>query len=134
MREVAQRIFRRKTSEDSSHGLSRVEQVMRRNAPDLAGGSEAEVAAAQARRFSHLNARWPRPRLLALLSVCGYMVAVPEVPFVLALCAVVFFLVVSVACGPERARDGARFFWIRFVRLWKHELVVVDKLIRQFRP
>ena len=107
--------------------LSRVEQVMRRNAPDLAGGSEEEIAAARARRRAHHYATAPRPRIAALVVLLWAGVLQPALVLRFALWGVVLFLVVSVAIGPERARDYSKAIWLRFVWLWKHEIVLARK-------
>ncbi len=113
--------------------LSRVERAMRRNAPDLAGGSPEEIAAAKARRQAHHNAKWPRPRLLALL-VLMVSATLNPLPFLrLAVWAVILFLVVSVVAGPERARDFSTALGRRFAGLWRHEIVVLRKGIMSLR-
>ncbi|WP_243611569.1 hypothetical protein [Shimia aestuarii] len=113
--------------------LSRVEQAMRRNAPDLAGGTPEEVAAAKARRRAHHDAKWPRPRLAALVMLMASATANPLPVLRLGVWGVVLFLAVSVAVGPERARDYSAALWRAFVGLWKHEIVVLRKAIQHLR-
>ncbi|WP_127114777.1 hypothetical protein [Shimia sediminis] len=131
--EVAQRFEEIAEAAAPQPALSRVEKVMRKNAPDLAGASEAEVRAAQARNAAHLDARWPRPRLAALVLVGLVMWLHPLSTVRLFVCAVLLFLVAAVTTGPERARDGSFFLWRRFLRYWKVELVVARKLFRRAR-
>lgn len=107
--------------------LSRVEKAMRRNAPDLAGAPEEEVRAAQDRRTAHLRAKWPRPRLAALILINMIAWLHPYGTIRLFVCMLILFLVASVAIGPERARDGSYFLWRRFLRLWKVELTLAHR-------
>ncbi len=113
--------------------LSRVEQVMRRNAPDLAGAPVSEIRAAEQRRKAHLAARWPRPRVAALVIILLIAVLQPLAMARLGGSVVVLFLVVSVVIGPERATDGAAFIWRRLLRTWKVELTLVGKALTILR-
>jgi hypothetical protein len=113
--------------------LSPVEKAMRRNAPDLAGGTETEIAAARARRRAHHYAKWPRPRLGALIVLMLAAALQPSVLLWLALWALILFLVTSVAVGPERARDYSKEIWRRFVGLWKHEIIFARKAMAALR-
>ena len=133
MRDVELRLSDGSAKRRKAKELSRVEKVMRRNAPDLAGADEAAVAAAEARRRAHLDAKWPRPRLLALILLMALGLASPGVVLRLAVWALILFMVASVACGPERARDGVFLLGRRFMKLWKHEIVVAQKLMARFR-
>ena len=107
--------------------LSPVEKAMRRNAPDLAGGTEAEIAAARARRRAHHYAKWPRPRLAALIVLMLAAALQPSALLRLGLWALILFLVTSVVVGPERARDYSKEIWRRFIGLWKHEIIFARK-------
>lgn len=109
--------------------LSRVERAMRRNAPDLAGGTPEEIAAARARRRAHHYAKWPRPRLAALLMLMMAGVLHPMSMLRLGVWGVVLFLALSIVVGPERARDYCKSIWVRFVGLWKHEIIVFRKAL-----
>ncbi|WP_204113184.1 hypothetical protein [Shimia biformata] len=109
--------------------LSKVERVMRRNAPDLAGASDAEIEAAERRRWAHLEARAPRPRLAALVLLIYLAARAPEVTVQFAVIGLFLFLITATLLGPERARDGGLFLWRRFLRLWKHEIAVFRRLI-----
>lgn len=133
MRDMEARLSGEGRVRQRDKGLSRVEKAMRRNAPDLAGADARAIAAAQARRFAHLDAKWPRPRLLALIVLIALGVSAPDVMLRLGLWGVILFLVASVALGPERARDGAFLLWRRFLRLWKHELYVAQKVTHRVR-
>lgn len=64
--EVQKRFATLAPARNAAEKLSRVERAMRRNAPDLAGGTAEEIAAVRARRRAHHYAKWPRPRLAAL--------------------------------------------------------------------
>lgn len=134
MREAARRMPEGPGRARCEAPLSRVERAMRRNAPDLAGAPVAEVMAARARRFAHRHARWPRPRLLALIGLMSGAAWMPDVALRMAVWAVILLLVASVACGPERARDGARFIGRRFLRLWRHEIAAAQRLAGRGRP
>ncbi len=113
--------------------LSRVERAMRRNAPDLAGGTPEEIAAAKARRRAHHYAKWPRPRLAALVILMASATLNPLPMLRLGVWGVILFLVLSVVAGPERARDYSAALWRRFVGLWKHEIVVARKAVYALR-
>ncbi|WP_139280721.1 hypothetical protein [Shimia gijangensis] len=132
-KEVAQRIEERSDIPSEEQTLSRVELVMRRNAPDLAGASEEEVTTARIRRFAYTDAKWPRPRLAALV-FAGLVGAFHPLGLVrLMIWGIVIFMVASVAVGPESARDGANFFWRRTLRFWKVELFLGLKLVRTLK-
>ncbi|SFM75164.1 hypothetical protein [Shimia aestuarii] len=133
MRDLEARLSTGVADRRKAQELSRVEKVMRRNAPDLAGADEAEIAAAVARRRAHLDAKWPRPRLLALILLMVLGLSSPGVVLRLAVWALILFLVASVACGPERARDGVFLLGRRFRKLWKHEIVVARKVMAYVR-
>ncbi|WP_299355824.1 hypothetical protein [uncultured Shimia sp.] len=51
----------------------------------------------------------------------------------LMVCILFLFLVAAIAVGPERARDGSFFFLRRFLRLWKVELTLSNKLFSSIR-
>lgn len=125
---VAKRFDEVAETKASEPKLSPVERVMRRNAPDLAGAPQEEVQAAAQRHAAHLNAKWPRPRLAALLVIGLIMWLHPLSTIRLFVCAVFLFLVVAVAVGPERARDGSMFLWRRFLGYWKVEVAVARRL------
>lgn len=133
MRDLEARLSTGVADRRKAQELSRVEKAMRRNAPDLAGADEAAIAAAVARRRAHLDAKWPRPRLLALILLMVLGLSSPGVVLRLAVWAVILFLVASVACGPERARDGVFLLGRRFTKLWKHEIVVARKVMAYVR-
>ena len=134
LRELADRMDPSEARASRAPGLSPVEQAMRRNAPDLAGGTEAEILEAELRDRAHLDARWPRPRVVALILVMTLAFAVPEATARLLVWMLILFLVSAIAVGPERARDGAGFLGFRFLSLWKHELVVVERLLDRLLP
>ena len=113
---------------EGTRPLSRVEKVMRKNAPDLAGGSPEEVAIACARRRAHHYAKWPRPRLSALIVLMVLAVVNPLPLLQVAVWGVALFLVLSVIVGPEHARDYSKALWLRFVGLWKHEIIIARKV------
>jgi len=118
---------------DAPQSLSRVEQAMRRNAPDLAGTPVPETHAAKKRRHPHLAARWPRPRLAALVIILLAALLQPLAMARLGVCGVAVFLVISVVIGPERATDGAGFLGRRLLRFWKVELTLATKLLAALR-
>ncbi|MCW8842903.1 MAG: hypothetical protein OQK00_05755 [Rhodobacteraceae bacterium] len=120
-------------SERAPEKLSRIDRVMRRNAPDLAGGTAEEIAAARARRRAHHYAKRPRPRLVALVVLITSGLLNPLLTLKLLVWAVVLFLVLSVAAGPERARDYSKELWRGFVGLWKHEIVLTGKALKPLR-
>ncbi|GAA6166188.1 hypothetical protein NBRC116590_38920 [Pelagimonas sp. KU-00592-HH] len=127
--ELKQRIAHVEPAKSPVKTLSPVEKVMRRNAPDLAGGSQKEIRRANRRRRAHLKAKWPRPRV-ALLVAAPIMIALHPDGFVrMCLWALILFLVVSVVIGPERARDGALGIAHRFLYLFRNELVVARKIV-----
>lgn len=126
--EVAHRIDEISAQPCQEESLSRVEKVMRRNAPDLAGAPEQEILAAQTRRYAYKKAHWPRPRLAALIFAGTLGAFHPLDVMRLGIWCVVIFLVASVAVGPERARDGAEILWQRILHFWKVELFLVIKL------
>ena len=115
-------------AQERARPLSRVEKAMRKNAPDLAGGSSEEVASARARRCAHHYAKWPRPRLGALIVLMVSAIVNPLPLVQVAVWGVALFLVLSVAVGPERARDYSKALWLRFVGLWKHEIIIARKV------
>lgn len=131
--ELRRRIKALSGSERPLASLSRVERAMRRNAPDLAGAPEAEVRAAEDRRRAHLSARWPRPRLAALVVLMLIALLQPEAVMRLGVTGVTLFLVVSVVIGPERACDGVGFLWRRLLRFWRVELTLVARLAADLR-
>ena len=112
---------------EGARPLSRVEKAMRKNAPDLAGGSPEEVAIARARRRAHHYAKWPRPRLSALIVLMLSAVVNPLPLLQVAVWGVALFLVLSVIVGPEHARDYCKALWLRFSGLWKHEIIIARK-------
>lgn len=130
--EVAQRFDEVVKIKTTKPELSPVEQAMRRNAPDLAGAPEEEVRAAAARRKAHLEAKWPRPRLAALVVIGLIMWLHPLATIRLFACGFFLFLVAAVAIGPERARDGSFFLWRRLLRYWKVELALAKRLFGKF--
>lgn len=131
--EVAQRIDEQAEPQKEEQPLSNVEQAMMRNAPDLAGASEDVVLEAATRRFAYTEAKWPRPRLLALILVGTVGLAHPMDLVRLGVWGVVLFLVASVAVGPERARDGAEMLWRRVLQFWRVELFLGSKLVKSLR-
>lgn len=130
---VAQRLDELAGNSEPEMPLSKVEQAMRRNAPDLAGAPEEEILAAQARRNAHKTARWPRPRVMAIFLVWLVAWLHPASTMRIFVLCVMLFLTASIAFGPERARDGAGALWRSFLRLWKVELMILAKLLRNLR-
>lgn len=116
--------------DEPAEAESRVEKAMRRNAPDLAGAPIAEQLAAHIRNTAHLEARWPRPRFIALIGTMVLATVVPTVTLRLMLWGLILFLLMAVLVGPERARDAMRIVLAAFMRLWRHEIVVARRLVR----
>ena len=131
--EVAQRIEEQAEPAKDEQPLSKVEQAMMRNAPDLAGAPEEVVLEAETRRFAYTEAKWPRPRLVALIVVGTVGVIHPMDMVRLGVWGIIIFLVASVAVGPERARDGANWLWRRVLQFWKVELFLGSKLVKSLR-
>lgn len=113
--------------------LSRVEQAMRRNAPDLAGAPLRDRHSNDTRRKAQHAARWPRPRLAALVVLALIALLQPLEMMRLAVSAVALFLVVSVVIGPETARDGVGFVLRRMARFWRVELRLAGRLAGDLR-
>lgn len=133
MREASRRMGDGAPSNVQVAPESRVEKAMRRNAPDLVGAPIDEQRAAQMRRSTHLEARWPRPRLIALITTMVLAAVVPTVALRLMIWSLIMFLLAAVGLGPERARDAAKILFSTFLRLWRHEIVVARRLVRKWQ-
>ncbi len=130
MREAKRRMAKLQPVKETDQPLSRVEQAMRRNAPDLVDFTEpARRKPARRRSDEIVENRWPRPRLLALILVITLAAVVPSVTLRLAIWMIVMFLLTAVLMGPERARDGVRSFALHLFGLWDREMDMLRRLI-----
>lgn len=120
MREVKHRLASQNGGSTSSQSLSKVEKVMRRNAPDLMPLSSPDRDRQAAEVDS--DVRWPRPRLLALIVVITLAAVVPSVTMRLLIWMVIMLLLTAVMLGPERARDGVHFAAGQMARSWDREI------------
>ena len=118
------------SADQCDNELSRVEKAMRRNAPDLAGASEAELAQMRQEHARLMSRRWPRPRLVALILVVTVAAVVPDVSLRLFIWSLVLFLVSAVVVGPERVRDGLRLFASGVTHYWQHEIRLARRLVQ----
>ena len=133
MREAKRRMTRATRSAQKPKKLSRVERVMQKNAPDLLdnapsndGGFTGDVI--------DMDARWPRPRLLALIVVITLAAVVPSVTVRLLIWLVIMFLLTAVMLGPERARDAGRVVLLHLTHMWGREISLLRRLFGRFAP
>lgn len=129
MIEAARRSVGLKVDAEAKPGVSRVEVAMQRNAPDLAGASDAELAVLRAEQDALESRKWPRPRLLSLIMVATLALVMPSATVRILIWSQIMLLVAAVAVGPERVRDGARNFGLWCAGYWQHELRLAQRLI-----
>ncbi|MBO9475008.1 hypothetical protein J7413_15780 [Shimia sp. R10_1] len=125
MREAKRRMKTLSRREKPPVQLSNVERAMLRNAPDLV---TPDIRAFADDTTADWRARWPRPRLLALIVIITLAAIVPSVAMRLLIWCVIMLLLTSVMLGPERARDAVQFAGQHIARVWGREIRFVQRL------